>query len=211
MLIVVAGTGTEVGKTWVAARLASGLRAQGVAVAARKPAQSFEPDDPAETTDAALLGAATGEDPTTVCPSHRWYATAMAPPMAADSLGRPMIRISDLVSEVSGSWGPEPAEVRLVELAGGVWSPHAHDGDGLLLACELDPDLIVLVADAGLGTINSIRPAIATLVRTAAVVTLLNRYDDDIELHRRNRSWLDRYYGIQTLTSVDALVDAVTG
>ena len=60
MLIVVAGTGTEVGKTWAGARLASTLRDRGLSVQARKPAQSFEPDDPLEGTDAAQLGAATG-------------------------------------------------------------------------------------------------------------------------------------------------------
>ena len=44
-LVVVVGTGTDVGKTWVAARLLIDLRAAGVTVAARKPAQSFDPDD----------------------------------------------------------------------------------------------------------------------------------------------------------------------
>lgn len=209
MLIVIAGTGTEVGKTWVGARLADGLRGRGIRVAARKPAQSFDAHDPPEGTDAALLGAATGEDATVVCPPHRWYPTAMAPPMAADSLGRPAIRLADLVAEVSGSWGDEPAQVRLVELAGGIWSPHAHDGDGLSLTCELAPDLIVLVADAGLGTINAVRPPTAALARTAPLWILLNRYDEDVELHRRNRDWLVQHHGIETVTSVDELVDRV--
>ena len=51
----------------------------------------------------------------------------------------------------------------MVELAGGIWSPIAHDGDGLDLTAALAPDHIVLVADAGLGTINAIRPAVAAL------------------------------------------------
>ncbi len=36
LLVAVAGTGTEVGKTWVACRLAAELRARGLAVAARE-------------------------------------------------------------------------------------------------------------------------------------------------------------------------------
>ncbi|MBV8560261.1 MAG: AAA family ATPase, partial [Acidimicrobiia bacterium] len=52
-LVLVAGTGTEVGKTWVAARLAEALRARGTRVAARKPAQSFAPDE--GPTDAEAL------------------------------------------------------------------------------------------------------------------------------------------------------------
>ena len=69
LVVVVAGTATEIGKTWVTARLAERLLAAGATVAARKPAQSFAADD--EVTDADVLAAATGEDPTAVCPPHR--------------------------------------------------------------------------------------------------------------------------------------------
>lgn len=208
-LIVVAGTGTEIGKTWVGAHLARELRRRGHEVQARKPAQSFEPDDPAEGTDAALLGAATGESPTTVCPAHRWYPTAMAPPMAADSLGRAPIRLAELVAELDASWGPTPASIGLVELAGGIWSPHAHDGDGIALTAALAPARIVLVADAGLGTLNSIRPAVAALTPIAPVTTLLNRYDDAVELHRRNLAWLVDTDGIATVTALSDLADTL--
>ena len=54
-LIVVVGTATEIGKTWVASRLLRELRAEGFTVAARKPAQSFSPDD--SSTDAHHLSA----------------------------------------------------------------------------------------------------------------------------------------------------------
>jgi dethiobiotin synthetase len=210
-LIVVAGTGTEVGKTWVGARLGAELVGRGLTVQARKPAQSFEPDDPAEGTDAALLAAATGEDPTTVCPPHRWYPTAMAPPMAADVLGRPRLLLAELVDEVAASWGEAPADVGLVELAGGVFSPHAHDGDGVALTRALAPTRIVLVADAGLGTINSIRPAVAALSPLAPVTTLLNRFDPGSELHRRNRDWLRDHDGLQVLTDLPELADTLGG
>src|SRR5882724_8081352 len=95
-LIVVAGTGTEVGKTWVAATVASTARARGLRVAARKPVQSFEPADP--TTDAELLAVATGERPDEVCRRSRWYELAVAPFMAADRLGRPPFTLDDLLA-----------------------------------------------------------------------------------------------------------------
>ena len=79
-LIVVVGTRTEIGKTWVSARLLRDLRANGLHVAARKPAQSFDSDD--ALTDAHHLADASGETPTEVCPRHRWYPIPMAPPMA---------------------------------------------------------------------------------------------------------------------------------
>src|SRR3954447_23680520 len=84
--VAVAGTGTEIGKTWVTAAVARWLRASGTRVAARKPAQSFAVTDAPETLDAAVLAAATGEHPDVVCPPHRSYERALAPPMAAAAL-----------------------------------------------------------------------------------------------------------------------------
>ena len=71
-VVVVAGTGTEVGKTWLACQLAGAFRSRGLAVAARKPAQSFSPDETGHT-DAELLARATGQAPRDVCPPWRWY------------------------------------------------------------------------------------------------------------------------------------------
>ena len=79
----------------------------------------------------------------------------MAPPMAAEALGRPPFTLADLVA--SCDWPAPAVDVGLVETAGGVRSPLAADGDCLALCAELTPDLVVLVADAGLGTINAVR------------------------------------------------------
>ena len=160
-LVVVLGTGTDVGKTWVAARLLAHLRARGATVAARKPAQSFDQGDDPSARDAAVLGAASGESPEFVCPPQRWYETPMAPPMAAEALGRPVFGIADLVDELR--WPADPVDVALVETAGGVRSPLADDGDCRALCRVLAPDLVVLVADAGLGTINAVRLCIEAM------------------------------------------------
>ena len=200
LLVLVAGTGTEVGKTWVAARLAGHLRAGGTAVAARKPAQSFEPRS--GPTDADVLAAATGEEPTTVCPRHRWYEVAMAPFMAADVLGRPPLLLDHLVAELS--W-PGPVDVGLVEAAGGVRSPITSDGaDTVDLAGRLRPDLVILVADAGLGTINAVRLSLAALAGCPVVVHL-NRFAASDDLHRRNRGWLAANLDAPVVTGVSEL------
>lgn len=190
-LVVVLGTGTDVGKTWVTAHLVRNLRAVGTSVAARKPAQSFAPGDDPQRRDAAVLGAASGERPESVCPPHRWYEVAMAPPMAAAALGRPAFGIDDLVEEVAASWPREPVEVGLVETAGGVRSPIADDGDCLHLCAALAPDLVVLVADAGLGTINAVRLSTGSLGGVAAdLVVVLNRFDPTEDVHVQNAEWL---------------------
>jgi dethiobiotin synthetase len=198
-LVLVTGTGTEVGKTWVSARLAEVLRARGLRVAARKPAQSFEPGT--GPTDAEVLADATGEEVNVVCPRHRWYEVPMAPPMAADALQRPTITIADLAAETTF---PPAIDVGLVEGAGGVRSPLAHDGDATDLAARLRPDAVVLVADAGLGTINAVLLSLAAL-EPAPVHVMLNRFDADEPLHQANRRWLGEQFGLDVVVDMDAL------
>jgi dethiobiotin synthetase len=198
------GTGTEVGKTWVSARLLAALRDAGHRVSARKPAQSFDPADDPSATDAAVLGRSAGEAPEAVCPRHRWYEVAMAPPMAAAALGKPGFTVADLVAELrwpawAGDAGGAPS-VGLVETAGGVRSPLADDGDSADLARALDPDAVVLVADAGLGTINGVRLSVDAVAGVALTVVVLNRFEPDDDLHQRNRDWLARRDGLHVVT-----------
>jgi len=192
--VVVLGTGTEVGKTWVTAAVIAELRRLGRSVAVRKLVQSSEPG---EATDAEVLAAATGEPPEQVCPVHRWYQRPMAPPMAAAALGRPGFTMADLLGELV--WPPR-TDVGLVEGAGGVRSPLADDGDAVTLVAALDPDLVVLVASPALGTLNLVKLSVDALDRFPVVV-YLNRFDGADDLHRRNRSWLERRMGLATTTT----------
>jgi dethiobiotin synthetase len=192
--VAVAGTGTEVGKTWASARVLAALREAGMSVAARKPAQSFEPG---EVTDADLLAEATGEDPSTVCPAERWLPVPMAPPMAAAALGQPPFTLADLAP----AW-PDLVQVGLVETAGGVRSPLAADGDCAAYVQLLAPDLVLLVADAGLGTINLVRLS-AEALAPLPVRVLLNRYDSASDLHQRNRAWLRDEDGFEVLQTAE--------
>ncbi len=206
-LVLVVGTGTEVGKTWVACRLARALRRRGLIVVARKPAQSYDAGDDLSDTDAALLAHATGDHPAAVCPQHRWYPVAMAPPMAAEALGRRPFTVADLVEELA--W-PTVVGVGLVEAAGGVRSPLAADGDGVALAAALRPDRVVLVADAGLGTINGVRLSVAALGPWPTTV-VLNRFDAGDDVHVRNLEWLSGVDGLDVVTDAEDLVSPIVG
>jgi dethiobiotin synthetase len=207
MLVVCAGTATDIGKTWVGATVLGRVRARGVSVSARKPAQSFAPGPGSGPTDATVLAAATGEDEESVCPPHRSYPIAMAPPMAASVLGLPAPRLAELVSELR--WPSPPPSIRWVESVGGVRSPIADDGDTVSLCHALHPDLVVLVADAGLGTINAVLTSVAPL-SDHRVVVLLNRYDAGDDLHRRNLDWLEARCGMDILIDVDDLAARLT-
>jgi dethiobiotin synthetase len=74
--------------------------------------------------------------------------------------------------------------------------PEIYDGTVIIVsvARALDADIVVLVAPAGLGTINAVRLSADALSdgreTGARLVVALNRYDADDDLHRRNHGWL---------------------
>ena len=155
----------------------------------------------------ALLAHATGDHPSAVCPQHRWYPVAMAPPMAAEALGRRPFAIADLVDELA--W-PAVVGVGLVEAAGGVRSPLAADGDAVAFAAAVRPDRVVLVADAGLGTINGVRLSMAALAPWPVTV-VLNRFEPADDLHVRNLEWLAGVDGYEVVTDAEDLVSPIVG
>ncbi len=210
-VVAVVGTGTDIGKTWVSAQLLTRLRAAGVSVSARKPAQSFDPENDPAGLDATILGGASGEAPEVVCRAHRWYEVAMAPPMAAEALGRPWFTIRDLAEELVWTGG----DVGLVETAGGLRSPLAADGDCLAFCRAVSPDLVLVIADPELGTINSVRLTVDALAALdGPVIVVLNRFDPDNDLHARNLDWLlirDELAVVTMPGEVDRLVKLVQG
>ena len=202
-LVVVLGTGTGVGKTWVAAEVAARLKAGGTTVAARKPVQSFAPCD--DGTDADVLAVATGEAAGDVCPPHRWYAMAMAPPIAAAFLGVEPPALDDLVAELR--WPPEQVTVGILETVGGPRSPLAGDADSAELAAAVGADVAVLVTHAGLGAINAVRLCAPAVPRP--LVVFLNHFDGG-DVHDRNRRWLQAE-GFDVVVDVAELARRVAG
>ena len=203
-VVACVGTATEIGKTWAGAATLACLRAEGLTVAARKPVQSFEANETGPT-DAEVLASATGEHPHDVCPEHRWYPVAMAPPMAGAVLEREPFTVADLVSELS--WPATEPAVRWVETVGGVRSPMAFDGDSVDVCAAIAPDLVILVADAGLGTINAVRLSAIPLAPWPLLV-FLNHWTGD-ELQQLNRAWLADRDGFDVVTSIDEVAARV--
>jgi dethiobiotin synthetase len=203
LLIGVIGTNTEVGKTWVTAQLLATLKLRGAQVAARKPVQSYAPDD--INTDAARLAGASGEDVADICPAHRCYPLALAPPMAAQALGRGPVLMAEIINEVR--W-PANVDIGFVETVGGIRSPLTGDGDSLDLLRRLEVDRLLLVADAELGTINAVRLTLAAVGATPTTV-FLNRFERDNELHELNRRWLIEQDQLTVITDVHSLAVAI--
>jgi dethiobiotin synthetase len=125
--------------------------------------------------------------------------------MAADTLGRPPIKIAELAAEVAFADG---IDVGLVETAGGVRSPLAHDGDTVDLIAHLKPDAVILVADAGLGTINAVLLSFAALA-PVPVHVILNHFHAGDRLHIANRTWLSEHFGLDVSIEIDSLAERV--
>ena len=208
VLVAVVGTATEVGKTWITAKLVTELRGRGLAAVARKPVQSFAIADLGHT-DADILANASGETANDVCPPHRWLARPMAPPMAAAALGEAPPLLADLVAELL--WPTPLPDVGFVETIGGLRSPIADDADSRSLAHGIDPDLVVVVAEAGLGVIDAVRMATDALAarawRAPDPLVFLNHFDPDNDLHCRNVEWLRSRDGFDVTTRIAELVE----
>ena len=95
------------------------------------------------------------------------------------------------------------------QLAAGSPGAGGRATTGVDLAAALQPDTIVLVADAGLGTVNAVLLSIAPFPEFPTVV-ILNRYDDSLDLHRRNLAWLQTRKGLEVVTTPEALSKRLT-
>ena len=155
-LILVTGTGTEVGKTYVTAALARARRPRPASPCSRSipptrpPTPTSSPPRPARPPSGSVR--ATGGLRSRW--RRRWRPTRSASPQSTSQIS--------CTSSAFRRRGSHSSK------AGGLLSPLAHDGDthDLIDACE--PDAVVLVADAGLGTINLVRlcvEAVGNLMR----------------------------------------------
>ncbi len=156
--VFVAGSGTDVGKTYVAASLIKGLRAQGRRVRVCKPLASGLPpqDDPGfAATDPAVLLAAQGLPVTAqalgACSPWR-FAAALSPDMAAAREGR-SVKLKTVVDWTRRALAEPGFDCVLVEGVGGVMSPITEDATGLDLAAALSVP-VLLVCGSYLGAIS---------------------------------------------------------
>ena len=200
-MVFVTGTGTEVGKTWASAGLARLLRERGLSVEARKPVQSYDPGE-VGPTDAEALAATTGQHPDDVCPPERTLPVPLAPPMAADKLGRACPTLDELAAACRF---PAAPDIGLVEGVGGLYSPIASDGHNLDLIDRIEPDLVIVVTSAALGGIHDTLACTLPLSAYRQAV-FLNRFDPQAEVHVLNARWL-RETGLEVASSLSELAD----
>lgn len=178
----VTATDTGVGKTEIACALLRAARAAGVDAVGMKPAQSGH--SPGEPSDAERLREASGavEPLEAVCPYS--LSAPLAPAVAARLEGR-TIELSRILAAASALASRHAALV--VEGAGGLLVPLTERETFADLAVALALPVIV-VARAGLGTVNHTALTVEALRRRGLAVeaVVLNRtapVDDASVLH----------------------------
>jgi dethiobiotin synthetase len=147
-VIVVSGTGTEIGKTVVTAAIASVFRRQARSVAVVKPAQTGIA--PGEAGDVAEVGRLAG--PVTGVELAR-FPEPLAPATAARRAGMEAVRVREVVEAVEKVAGEH--DLVLVEGAGGLLVRLDDDGATLADVARLLGAPVLVVAPAGLGTLNA--------------------------------------------------------
>ena len=168
----ITGTGTDVGKTFVAAGLVRALRAQGKVVAAIKPVISGFDIARARASDSGVLLEAMGEavTPDAIEQISPWrYAAPLSPDMAAAREGKE-IDFDALVAfcREAAAW---PGTL-LIEGVGGVMVPldARHTVLDWMAALKLPA---ILVAGSYLGTISHTLTAVDAMTRAGVTVAAL--------------------------------------
>ncbi|MFI1017766.1 dethiobiotin synthase [Streptomyces sp. NPDC020965] len=148
-VIVVSGTGTEIGKTVVTAALVALAGATGARIAVLKPAQTgVGPGEPGDLAEVARLG---GE-------AHGVelvrFGEPLAPATAARRAGAAGVRAEEVAETVEKL--RTEYDLVLVEGAGGLLVRFHDGGDTLADAARLLAAPVLVVTPAGLGTLNSV-------------------------------------------------------
>ncbi|USQ89697.1 dethiobiotin synthase [Streptomyces phaeoluteigriseus] len=147
-ILVITGTGTEVGKTVTTAAVAASALAAGRSVAVLKAAQTgVRPDERGDADEVARLAGAV-----TTAELAR-YPEPLAPATAALRAGMVPVRPRE-VADAAAKLAAEH-DLVLVEGAGGLLVRFDEAGGTLADAAELLRAPVLVVASAGLGTLNT--------------------------------------------------------
>lgn len=188
-LVVIVGTGTDVGKTWVTERLVGSLVSRGSVAVGFKPIQSGGGDD----SDSARLAkvSSPGFD---LAPLYS-FADPIAPHIAARRQGLP-IDLDAIVSRTRSL--REHAQHAILETAGGLFSPitdNANNADLTLRLTETPGVKVLLVARDRIGALHDVAATVHAGsklgIRFDALV--VSRHDGalDYTVAELSRQWSD--------------------
>lgn len=205
--IFITGTGTDVGKTFVTALLVKYFREQGIKTAYYKAAVSgnIKGEHGLIPGDAAYVKQISGimQPLDTMVPYI--YEEAVSPHLAARKEGNPVE-----LSVVKAGYDKLIKEYDMVvmEGSGGILCPLRCDVEQEVWLEDVILDLnlpCIVVADAGLGTINATVLTIEYLRMKNIEVegVILNHYDSQDEMHQDNRIMIERRGKVPVIACVE--------
>lgn len=206
--IFVTGTGTDIGKTYVSAIIARTLHDRNLKIAYYKAAVSGA--DSVEQSDAGFVNsfASLEQDSRTLL--SYLYKRPLSPHLAARTERR--YASLDTIKNSFFALGKNYDYV-LTEGAGGIICPVVYENDCKLMYSDIlkafgIPALIV--ADAGLGTINHTVLTISYMQKLGIKVSgvILNRYDENSMMHQDNLLMIEQLSGVDVIgvLPVDSIV-----
>jgi len=204
--LFITGTGTDVGKTYVSALILKKLRENNINAAYFKAAMSGNrrdengmliPGDALEVKTVSGISQPLDE----MCPYV--YETAVSPHLASKLEGGP-VELGMAVSELDRL--SEKYDYITAEGSGGIMCPLRFDGESVMLEDFIKARQFpcLMVADAGLGTINSV-VLTAEYMRSRDISLrgiIFNHYEPGNRLHEDNLYMCEKLTGLKVLSCV---------
>lgn len=196
--VFITGTGTDIGKTYVTALLAKYYREQGLDVAYYKAAISGA--DTIPESDAGYVKKIAGLEQSDESMVSYLFSEAVSPHLAAKINKRP-IELDKIVADYQAV--RDSHQFTVVEGSGGIVCPIRYDESKKILLPDVVKALglsVIIVADAGLGTIHNVVTT-AAYIKTLGIEiegVLLNNYIGDLMQK-------DNYYMIEELTGLKVI------
>lgn len=204
--IFITATGTDIGKTYVSGLLVKKFRDLGLNCGYYKPALSGaikQPDGSLLPGDCDFVVKTSGlnvkpMDCVTYC-----FEEAVSPHLATERQG---VRIEKSVIKSEFQKREAIYDYLVVEGAGGITCPFNMKEEVLLLpdvikAMDLD---ILIVADGGLGTINSVLLTVEYAKQQGLNIKglILNNFEENNFMHLDNKKQIERLTGINVIATI---------
>ena len=204
--IFITATGTDIGKTYVSGLLVKKFRDLGLNCGYYKPALSGaikQPDGSLLPGDCDFVVKTSGLDVKPMDCVTYCFEEAVSPHLAAERQG---VRIEKSVIKSEFQKREAIYDYLVVEGAGGITCPFNMKEEVLLLpdvikAMGLD---ILIVADGGLGTINSVLLTVEYAKQQGLNIKglILNNFDENNFMHLDNKKQIERLTGINVIATV---------
>lgn len=210
--IFITGTGTDIGKTYVSALIVKKMRENGFDCGYYKPVLSGVEEQNGKLVQSdcnyVVITAKIPTEPDD-CVTY-WWKEAVSPHLAAERAGQ-TINTKKIIHDYKKAC--EKYDYLLIEGAGGITCPLCLQNQKYLMK-DLIKDLgcsVLIVADAGLGTINSTLLTVEYAKQNNINVrgVIFNNYEFDNFMHQDNLKQTEYLTGVKVVASIGKNADNI--